>query len=482
MAQIAILVPGDELYQQAHDVLQELKRTDITVKKTDTDTAVTEARRAMQDGTEIIVTRGLQAILIKQYTDVAVVEIALTKEGMIEVIERAKSVVGGKKPHVAVIISRNMACDMSGVAKKCGVTLSEYYVQNAELMESAAMQAIEEKAAILIGGHRVCDVAEREGVPSLFVINKRESMLRAIREAIQLSTVIEKEEWAQEKEEQDHTFINLPYRSADMSLCVKQAKLLAETNVPMLIVDPGMKCARAFALAIHNCGPSGKGRLMTFDCGGTGDNYNALFGKEGIIGQVHRGTLLLLEVEALAPDAQRKLSEMLAFCHVIAVSARSDLKKRLVPELYYALSAFLIHIPPLNERREDVACYAEEQFADICVQMEKPCALSREAMRAIQEADWPGGEIQLSAFLQRLIAEMKKRRVTERDIRQLYKTLYGKSEQGRLYDGGDDVAQDIRDRILSVLEKNLGNREKSAKELGISKTTLWRRLKEYGIE
>lgn len=487
MAKIVALLPGDELYQQAHDVLQELKISDITVKKIDTQEAVVEARHAIQEGAEVIVARGLQAILIKQFTDAAVVDIALTREGMIEVLERAKAIVGGKKPKVALIVSRNMACDMSGLARKCGVTLMEYYIQNAELIEDSARQAIEDDASILIGGSRVCGIAEQAGIPSLFVVNKRESVLNAFREALRTLELIERDgekPFAPEREEADEAFLNLPYRSEVLSECVKLARTLAESNVPKWIVDPGMRYGRSIALSIHNYSAHGNGRMITFDCTGRQNAYEELFGKGGALEQVRDGTLVLIGVEDLAPYAQRKLADYISLYHMIVISSGTDMKRMLIPDLYYGLSAFMIRIPPLNERRDDIATYAEMRFADLRQQMDKPCVLSRDALKAITELSWDGGEIQLSAFVTRLLSCMKKRRITEKDIRQLYRELYGgkRKKNGEFVYDDEEEDADGRRRILQTLKKNLGNREKTARELGISKTTLWRRLKEYGVD
>ena len=94
MAKIALLVPREEMYHQAHDVLQDLHRQVFTMRVIRTENAVSEARRAIRDGAEIIIARGIQATLIKQYTDCTVVEIMLTREKVEELLFHARKVLG----------------------------------------------------------------------------------------------------------------------------------------------------------------------------------------------------------------------------------------------------------------------------------------------------------------------------------------------------------------------------------------------------
>ena len=113
MGKIALLVSREEMIHQAHNILQEKKFEIQEMRVIHTGDTVMEARRSIADGATIIIARGLQASIIKQYTDTPVVEIVLTAQEMALLIMRAKQIAGKEKPVVAVVGFRNMFCDMS---------------------------------------------------------------------------------------------------------------------------------------------------------------------------------------------------------------------------------------------------------------------------------------------------------------------------------------------------------------------------------
>ncbi|MDY6305744.1 MAG: PrpR N-terminal domain-containing protein, partial [Oribacterium sp.] len=176
MANIALLVPNDELFRLTHDVLQEMKKSLFYMKVIETEDAVTEARQVISAGADIIIARGLQATMIKQYTDIPVVEIVATRSGISSILEHGKRIVRKKIPEIAIVMFRNMACDMTGLGDACGVHLREYLIQNPELLKTTARQAVEDKADLIIGGETVCSVADRAGVPSLFLTNTEDAV------------------------------------------------------------------------------------------------------------------------------------------------------------------------------------------------------------------------------------------------------------------------------------------------------------------
>ena len=90
MGKIALLVSREEMIHQAHNILQEKKFEIQEMRVIHTGDTVMEARRSIADGATIIIARGLQASIIKQYTDTPVVEIVLTAQEMALLIMRAK--------------------------------------------------------------------------------------------------------------------------------------------------------------------------------------------------------------------------------------------------------------------------------------------------------------------------------------------------------------------------------------------------------
>lgn len=527
MANIALLVPDDELFRLTHDVLQEQQKRLFLMKVIESERAVMEARQAINQGADIIIARGLQATIIKQYTDIPVVEIVLSRQGVIDMLERAKRVVHKSHPHIAIVTFKNMACDLSGLDEQCGVHLHEYFVQNPELLRPAAMQAIEDKVDLIIGGQTVLTVADDAGIPSIFITNTEDAVEAAIKEAFQLAATFDGNgglpEATYRKAEtvgKAASFVNFPYSSARMQAAVTLAEKLSETDCPKLLIEPVGRLYRAFANAMHNKSKHSQEKLVEYDCIAGESAYEALFGRLGKMNDAAKGTLQINFIEHLDLRSQKKLLEILMFRNVIVVTKKTDLRPYLLPELYERLIAFAIRIPMLMETPEEIPFLADIYMRRLAEQYGRYHVLTKDAMKTIAGLPWDGGRIQLESFLERLVITADHRSIRPDDITTLYTTIYGaealapRTEAGRSTDGGamnaggqrddgrlsvggtaeaDAVRSDAganpalsvqameRERIVRVLAECMGSREKAAEKLGISKTTLWRKLRQYQI-
>lgn len=527
MANIALLVPNDELFRLTHDVLQEQQKRLFLMKVIESERAVMEARQAINQGADIIIARGLQATIIKQYTDIPVVEIVLTRQGVIDMLERAKRVVHKSHPHIAIVTFKNMACDLSGLDEQCGVHLHEYFVQNPELLRPAAMQAIEDKVDLIIGGQTVLTVADDAGIPSIFITNTEDAVEAAIKEAFQLAATFDGNgglpEATYRKAEtvgKAASFVNFPYSSARMQAAVTLAEKLSETDCPKLLIEPVGRLYRAFANAMHNKSKHSQEKLVEYDCIAGESAYEALFGRLGKMNDAAKGTLQINFIEHLDLRSQKKLLEILMFRNVIVVTKKTDLRPYLLPELYERLIAFAIRIPMLMDTPEEIPFLADIYMRRLAEQYGRYHVLTKDAMKTIAGLSWNGGRIQLESFLERLVITADHRSIRPDDITKLYATIYGAetlapgTEAGRSTDGGamnaggqredaalsvggtaeaDAVRSDVaahpalsvqameRERIVRVLAECMGSREKAAEKLGISKTTLWRKLRQYQI-
>ncbi|MEY8339254.1 PrpR N-terminal domain-containing protein [Lachnospiraceae bacterium 62-35] len=179
MGKIVLLVSREEMLYQAHNILQEQQFKIEGMKVIRTEDAVTEARHAIRDGAEIIIARGLQASLIKQYTDIPVVEIVMTAQEMALLVMKAKQIV--KKPHpvIGVIGTKNMFCDMSYFDMLYDIELRTYYEKWGKNFRRAAERAIEDKVDLIIGGNTAIGVAEENKTPSLFLSMTEDAMRSA---------------------------------------------------------------------------------------------------------------------------------------------------------------------------------------------------------------------------------------------------------------------------------------------------------------
>ena len=199
MGKITLLVSREEMLHQAHNILQEKKYKIRDMRVIDTSSAVTEARRSISEGASIIIARGLQASLIKQYTDIPVVEIVLTAQEMALLVTRAKQIVKKPKPMIAVVGFYNMFCDMSYFDELYGIVLQTYYVRQGSELEGAVEEAVKQGADLIIGGDLAVSKATKAGVPSLFLSMTEDSLRQAfaMAERMDYAVSVEKKTAAQ---------------------------------------------------------------------------------------------------------------------------------------------------------------------------------------------------------------------------------------------------------------------------------------------
>lgn len=482
MAKLAMLLPNEEMFRQTHDVLQEMRLRVDFIKMIETKNAVTEARQAMNQGAEIIIARGLQASIIKQHTDIPVVEITLTQNGVRDMLHRAKRILKKSCPEIAFVMFKNMSCDMSGLEEEMQVHIREYYVQNPELLQAAAVQAVEDRADLMIGGATALEVADAAGVPSLFLSNTEDAIAAAIREAVQLSRSFAKSSVFLPGEKlPSSAFVQFPYRSQKMAELIEAAKRLSTADCPKLLLEPVGTLYHALARAIHNHSAHSRDQLLIYDCVEGESAYETLFGQRGMLTRSGKGSFQINEIEYLDRRSQRKLLEMLLFRHVIAVTKKEDLKNYLLPELYERLRPFCLEIPPLRECREDISLLLSAHMMGLTEKYGKYHVLSKEAEQFLLIQKWRGNRIQLESFLERLLLCAEHRSIGKAETEALYQSLY--PEEGEAWESieKEDAFYSEKEEIVKALKLSFGNREKTAERLGISTTTLWRKLKKYGI-
>lgn len=208
MGKIVLLVSREEMLYQAHNILQEKKYEIQEMRVISTESAVIEARRAIADGASIIIARGLQASLIKQYTDAPVVEIMLTAQEMALLVMRAKQIIRKPKPAIAVIGFKNMFCDMSYFDEIYGIELRTYFVKQGSELPGAVARAVEDEADLIIGGDTAVEIATRHGVASLFLSTTEDSLRQAfsMAESMEYAMEVEKKSAAQMETLLDYSF------------------------------------------------------------------------------------------------------------------------------------------------------------------------------------------------------------------------------------------------------------------------------------
>jgi two-component system NtrC family response regulator/two-component system response regulator HydG len=207
------------------------------------------------------------------------------------------------------------------------------------------------------------------------------------------------------------------------------------------------------------------------------------------------GTLFLDEIAELSGNLQAKFLrvlqehqfERIGSDRTITVDVRviaatnKDLSQAIAgksfrEDLYYRLSVFPIHIPPLRERSEDILPLAELFARNLAVRMGRQVpALAPETKELLHAYDWPGNARELANAIERALIVSQSAMIEKEDLpMKLEDPLSAPSRPGLL-------AQVEKRTILETLSRNGGDRRSTAEELGISLRTLQYRLKEFGV-
>ncbi len=308
-------------------------------------------------------------------------------------------------------------------------------------------------------------------------------------------------------------FSDILQQSKAMQECVRLAKLYALSEQPVVLMGEAGTEKRMLAECIHNSSRRGSGSFLDVPCSGLSDEdqRSMIFGERGAVMQSQGGTLLLQDVEELTAANQYRLYQLIRF-HVLHGADIAQLRKvdvrvmatvrrsllpllkegRLRQDLYYLLSGLELSVPSLRDRKEDLQRKIEDTMRECCERYGRFHVLTGGAREILMEYPWHGNLLQIESFCDRLILTAGKRSLDEIAVRKLLRELYpeepGEWESGQTASDvpaeavGTGRSSKEAQRLAEALDRNGGNREKTAAELGISKVTLWRHMKKWGIE
>ena len=309
------------------------------------------------------------------------------------------------------------------------------------------------------------------------------------------------------------TFSAIRGESQGIRRVISMAEQFAATNSSVLILGETGVGKELFAQGIHNYSPRSNGPFVPINCaavpgelleselfgyvGGAFTGANPK-GKPGLFEQAHKGTLFLDEIAEMDLSLQGKLLRALqertimrlgsdnvvhVDVRVIAATNRNItdcVDARLFrPDLYYRLNVLRLRIPPLRERREDIDRLAQFFLNEASGRDHPGLTLSTAALKILRQYSWPGNVRELQSFMERIAALHKGDRVISAGHIQ---ALWADEEIDLpdAFSTTDDEAN--ASRIQQILLQNNHMLSESAKQLGISRSTLWRRIKKYGLQ
>jgi len=297
--------------------------------------------------------------------------------------------------------------------------------------------------------------------------------------------------------------------SAGIRRVHEQAARIAGAERPILIHGETGSGKGVLAKWLHARGPRSDAAFVDLNCAGLSREFleSELFGHErgaftgataskvGMFDVAHRGTLFLDEIGDIDLNVQPKLLKVLeekrfhrlgdvrdrvVDVQLIAASHR-DLRK-LVQEhqfrsdLYFRVSTLQIDIPPLRERTEDIPAITDEIIMAFAAERGlAPVRIAPDAQRALQGYRWPGNIRELRNVLERALLLGDRSELHERD---LSLDVYAVDDNGEEPATIDDLE---RRHIVRTLHRLGSNVDAASRRLGIPRSSLYRKLKKYGI-
>ncbi len=326
-------------------------------------------------------------------------------------------------------------------------------------------------------------------------------------------------EWRDMSAENVKYAVPIVGRSKKMQRVLRLVAMVAPTVSPVLVTGESGTGKELVAKSIHLQSPRASEEFVAVNCGALpeplfeselfghvkGSFTGAVADKPGLFEAADSGTLFLDEVAEMPPSIQVKLLRALEERRIRRVGAQSskpvdvriitatnrDLQEAmetgdLRKDLYYRLNVFQIDIPPLRERREDIpllAAYFLERYNIRTGRRVKGFTPGCE--RALLSYSYPGNVRELENAIERAVTLTEGDRITEYVLPPAMAEspvlLLAESVDGR-YSDSLTLREVERLHIERVLRKHDWSGTAAAKSLGISRSTLWRKMAEYNLK
>jgi DNA-binding NtrC family response regulator len=314
---------------------------------------------------------------------------------------------------------------------------------------------------------------------------------------------------------------NLIGNSPEMEKLYRILSKVSQTSHPVLILGESGTGKELVARAIHSNGPNASKPFLPVDCGSLVPTLveSELFGyvkgaftgatrnKDGLLASAEGGTVFLDEIGEMPLDLQAKLLRALqekeirpvGATHRVPINVRilaatnRDLatmveQGRFRKDLYYRLNVVALRIPPLRDRREDIPLLAAHFLNRMSRNGGAKYVLSDDALRTMSEYSWPGNVRELENSIERACALCSGPVLRLGDLPTQLQDFRLHSWRSAPAAAAEEKAADVtpladleRQAILDTLRQLNGDKLTTARLLGIGKTTLYRKLKEYGI-
>ena len=299
--------------------------------------------------------------------------------------------------------------------------------------------------------------------------------------------------------------------SQAMQEVLELAARVAPLDTTVLVYGESGTGKEFIVRVIHDQSPRASAPFVSINCAALTETLleSELFGhvrgaftgavrdKAGLFEVAGGGTIFLDEIGEIAPTVQAKLLRALQEREIRRVGAERNIRvhARVVAatnrdlrgaveagtfreDLYFRLGAFIITVPPLRDRREDIPPLVHNFLVRAAARLNKDVSsVSADAMTALMNYRWPGNVRELEHAVERAVILANNPNIRVRDL----PPEITQKSRARAGDDTLDLQEQERVMIERALERFGGNRRRAAAALKISTVTLWRKMKQFGI-
>lgn len=315
-----------------------------------------------------------------------------------------------------------------------------------------------------------------------------------------------------------YSFDNIIAQSPIMHQVIQKARLCAQHDLPVHLLGDTGTGKELFAQSIHHVSARSHGPFIAINCAAIPESLleSELFGyaegaftnarkggKPGVFEMATNGTVFIDEISEAPLSVPVKLlrvlqekqfsrlggDSLLSADFRLITASNKDLGQLIASgefrqDLYYRINILELQLPPLRERPEDIMVLIHH----LLQQQNKHLTFTPDAVNCLQNYEWPGNIRELQAVIYRLIVLLEGDTLDKAVLQQIshlsppcHQGVSLVADLAVVADESDLLKKQEKQLIASVIEKTDGDRTKASAILGISPTTLWRKLKQHNI-
>lgn len=461
---------------------------------------------------DVVASAGSNAAYLNTTLPVPVISQPVTDTDIVEALAKARRI--GTNIHLFTYQPENAPLPRlySSLPGLLGVDFTHHpYSTSAQASELLELAIAEDRPGVIVGPSYTCRMAEQRDLPSILLYSK-ESARDMLCQAIDAGRSHVGHHRGEAANDWHDEFV---IRSNSMERLASLAHTYARGPGAVLIEGESGTGKEHITKEIHRRSDYSEGPLVAVNCGSIPNELfeSELFGyvegaftssrrggRVGLIEQANGGVLYLDEVGEMPASQQVKLLRVLQEKRIrpvgsnreipldfkVIAATNRDLRDAVASghfrgDLYYRLNVFSLQLPPLRDRPEDIAAIARYYLAQYSrqygVQFDAG-AVYNSVEGAFRNYSWPGNVRELQNFVERLVvncAAQPDKTMLQREIEQILPELYLPQPRGETVQGS--LREQEAEAIRLAMHKFSGDKNRVAESLGISTTTLWRRLR-----